>query len=63
MVITQKLGKTELWFFSTALRYNEIYLPTKFHFDNSYVPDKNSGQTDEQTDGQSGNYMLTLWEA
>jgi hypothetical protein len=25
-----KLGKTEVWFISTALLYNEIYLPTIF---------------------------------
>jgi hypothetical protein len=34
--ITPKLGKTELWFFCTAILPNEIYLPTKFHVDISY---------------------------
>ena len=29
--ITQKLGKQELWFMSTALHLDEIYPPTKFH--------------------------------
>jgi hypothetical protein len=31
--ITSKLGKTESWFFCTALLLNEIYLPTKCHVD------------------------------
>ena len=29
--ITQKLTKGELWFFCTALRLDEIYLPMKFY--------------------------------
>ena len=29
--ITQKLRKQELWFLSTALRLDEIYIPMKFH--------------------------------
>ena len=29
--VTQKLGKRELWFLSTALPLDEIYRPTKFH--------------------------------
>jgi hypothetical protein len=34
--ITPKIGKIELWFFCTALLFNEIYLPTEFHVDISY---------------------------
>jgi hypothetical protein len=33
--IIHKLGKTELWFLSTAHLLNEIYLPTRFHVDTS----------------------------
>jgi hypothetical protein len=33
MTITPKLGKAELWFFCTALQFNEIYLSAKCHND------------------------------
>ena len=35
--ITEKLSKGELWFFCTALRLDEIYLPMKFHSVDSIV--------------------------
>jgi hypothetical protein len=60
--LTSKLGKTELWFLCNAHLLNEINIPTKFHVDTSccYRVMSRSKIADGQTDGQSGDYMLTL---
>ena len=34
--ITQRLSKQELWFMCTALPFDEIYSPTKFHNHSNY---------------------------